>query len=61
MKFEAAKSRFRAPWAKPASGFLAFADGFHGRTMGALALTWKARAASNERECTRQPPNPLLI
>jgi acetylornithine/succinyldiaminopimelate/putrescine aminotransferase len=31
------------PWAKPASSFIAFADGFHGRTMGALALTWKAR------------------
>ena len=43
VKFEASKSKFRMPWAKPASSFIAFEDGFHGRTMGALALTWKAR------------------
>jgi acetylornithine aminotransferase len=50
LKFEAAKAagglRARLPWAKPASSFIAFADGFHGRTMGALALTWKARAST---------------
>jgi acetylornithine/succinyldiaminopimelate/putrescine aminotransferase len=46
-KFEKAQAgkRIRFPWAKPASNFVAFADGFHGRTMGALALTWKARAS----------------
>ena len=56
VKFEASKSRFRAPWAKPASGFLAFADGFHGRTMGALALTWKARAQRQMSAWLLLPP-----
>ena len=42
VKWEA-KGGFRFPWAKPASSFIAFQDGFHGRTLGALALTWKAR------------------
>ena len=44
VKFELAKAggTVWAPWEKPATAFIAFSDGFHGRTMGALSLTWKA-------------------
>ena len=45
VKWEAkqASARVKLPWSKPATEFVAFSDSFHGRTMGALALTWKAR------------------
>lgn len=42
VQYEKAGKRKVFPWSRgPATEFIAFADGFHGRTMGALALTWK--------------------
>lgn len=53
-KFEREKAAgaLRPPWARPASSFVAFGGGFHGRTMGALALTWK--------EAYRAPFQPVM-
>lgn len=49
---EQAAKRVRMPWSRPATEFIAFSDCFHGRTMGALSLTWK--------EGYRKPFEPLI-
>ena len=45
MKWEKARKGRLLKWpiSKPASEFISFTDCFHGRTMGALALTYKER------------------